>query len=145
MKVVIASGYFDPLHIGHIEYLKKSKEIGDILIVIVNNDDQLELKRGDRSNILMDECDRLIIINSLKFVDEAILSIDTDASVCKTIKHIKSVWNNKYKFIFAKGGDRNIYNIPEFNICKKLNIDIIDGLGKKIRNSSDFLEKRREL
>ena len=43
-KLVIASGYFNPLHKGHIEYLKRSKELGNSLIVIVNNDVQVGLK-----------------------------------------------------------------------------------------------------
>ena len=75
MKIVVASGYFDPLHIGHIEYLELAKKIGDKLIVIVNNDLQAKLKKGKS---FMIEGDRMKIISSLKCVDETFLSIDSD-------------------------------------------------------------------
>jgi len=131
MKIVTASGYFDPIHIGHIEYLKLAKRLGDKLIVIVNNDKQTILKKGKP---FMDEKERLEIVKSLKPVDEVFLSIDEDASVCKSLEAIQPN-------IFAKGGDRNAGNIPEAEICKKLNIEIIDGLGEKIQSSSELIKQ----
>ena len=128
MKVVAISGYFDPIHVGHLEYINKAKKLGDKLVVIVNNNYQCELKKGKP---FMDEKDRVTIVSSIKNVDEVFLSIDEDKTVCATLQKIKPD-------IFANGGDRKNYEIPESVICKKYDIKIIDGLGDKIRSSSDL-------
>ena len=128
MKVVAISGYFDPIHVGHLEYINMAKKLGDKLVVIVNNNYQCELKKG---KFFMDEKDRLTIISNLKNVDEVFLSIDDDKTVCASLEKIKPD-------IFANGGDRKNYEIPESVICKKYDIKIIDGLGEKIRSSSDL-------
>ena len=128
MKVVATSGYFDPLHVGHIECLELAKQLGDKLIVIVNSDFQTKLKKGKS---FMNQDDRMKIIASLKCVDEVFLSIDKDKSQCETLKYLKPN-------IFAKGGDRTSKEIPESEICAELGIKIIDGLGKKIRSSSEL-------
>jgi cytidyltransferase-like protein len=134
-KIIVAtSGYFDPLHVGHIELLKKSKELGDHLIVIVNNDAQTIMKKG---YIFMPAAEKVKIISELKCVDEVIISIDTDTTQCKTLEMLKPN-------IFAKGGDRYSYEIPEAGVCKKNNIKIIDGLGDKIQSSSDLIKNAKE-
>lgn len=128
MKLVAISGYFDPIHVGHLEYINMAKKLGDKLVVIVNNNYQCELKKGKP---FMDEKDRLTIVSNLKNVDEVFLSIDEDKTVCASLEKIKPD-------IFANGGDRKNYEIPESVICKKHDIKIIDGLGDKIRSSSDL-------
>ena len=128
MKLVAISGYFDPIHVGHIEYIKLAKKLGDKLVVIVNNDHQSKLKKGKS---FMNESDRLEIVKSIMWVDDAIISIDKDGTVCKSIELVKPN-------IFANGGDRKNKEIPESIICNKLGIKIIDGLGKKIRSSSNY-------
>ena len=128
MKLVAISGYFDPLHVGHLEYIKLSKKLGDRLVVIVNNDFQSKLKKGKS---FMNESDRLEIVKSIIWVDDAIISVDKDSSVCKSIELVKPD-------IFANGGDRKNKEIPESKICNKLGIKIIDGIGKKIRSSSNY-------
>lgn len=128
MKVVAISGYFDPIHVGHLEYINMAKKLGDKLVVIVNNNYQCELKKGKP---FMDERDRVTIVSNLKNVDEVFLSIDKDKTVCASLEKIKPD-------IFANGGDRKNYEIPESVICKKYDIKIIDGLGEKIRSSSDL-------
>ena len=128
MKTVAVSGYFDPIHVGHLEYLKLSKDLGDKLVVIVNNNYQCVLKKGKPS---MDENDRVQIVKSLKMVDEVFLSIDMDKTVCASLEAIKPD-------IFANGGDRSTREVPESAICKKYNIQMTDGLGDKIRSSSDL-------
>ncbi|MEC7876489.1 MAG: adenylyltransferase/cytidyltransferase family protein [Bacteroidota bacterium] len=128
MKTVAISGYFDPIHVGHLEYIAEARKLGDKLIVIVNNNHQCVLKKGKP---FMDEKDRVIITSSLKDVDEVYLSVDHDKTVCKSLELLKPD-------IFANGGDRKNNEIPESAICKKYNIKIIDGLGKKIRSSSDL-------
>ena len=128
MKKVCISGYFDPLHVGHIEYINKAKKLGDYLVVIVNNNKQCKLKKG---KFFMDENDRVEIVKNLKSVDEVFLSIDDDKTVCKSLKKLKPS-------IFANGGDRKNYEIPESKVCDMYGIEIIDGLGDKIRSSSDL-------
>jgi D-beta-D-heptose 7-phosphate kinase/D-beta-D-heptose 1-phosphate adenosyltransferase len=131
--IVAASGYFDPAHIGHIEYLELAKKLGDKLIVIVNNDEQAILKKGKS---FMPLAERMKIVQALRCVDEVFASIDKDKTVCKSIEAIKPN-------IFAKGGDRTADEIPEAAICKKHNIKIVDGLGAKIQSSSDLIEKAK--
>ena len=126
--IVAVSGYFDPIHVGHLEYLKLAKNLGDKLIVIINNNFQAELKKGE---FFMHEKDRIEIVAALQFVDEVFLSVDTDSSVCKSLEIIKPD-------IFANGGDRSLDEIPETAVMKKYNIKMVDGLGSKIRSSSDL-------
>jgi len=136
MKVVITSGYFDPVHVGHIECLELAKELGDKLIVIVNNDHQAHLKKG---KAFMPVHDRAKIIQALSCVDEVFMSIDTDRSVCESIEAIwRQHTGNVKEIIFAKGGDRMSSEIPEATLCNNLRIKIVDGLGLKIRSSSDL-------
>ena len=125
---VAVSGYFDPIHIGHLEYLKMAKNLGDYLIVIVNNDYQSNLKKGKS---FMNELDRVEIVKALKLVDEVFLSIDKDRTVCKSLEKLKPD-------IFANGGDRSTEEIPEAEVCMNFNIKMIDGLGDKIRSSSEL-------
>ncbi|MDO8442715.1 MAG: adenylyltransferase/cytidyltransferase family protein [bacterium] len=133
--IVAASGYFDPIHTGHIEYLKLAKKLGDKLVVIVNNDDQAKMKKG---YVFMSCDERKKIVGSLKYVDEVFESIDRDGSVCRSIEKIMPD-------IFAKGGDRNLGNIPEKGLCQKYGIKMIDKLGKKIQSSSNLVKNESEI
>lgn len=137
MKAIIVSGYFNPLHKGHIEYFKLAKKHGNKLFVIVNNDSQRELKG---SKPFMDENERKIIVEELKVVDKVFISIDDDKSVNKTISMIHEKYSSQFELFFANGGDQNNQNIPESVICNKLGIKLIDRLGQKIQSSSWLLE-----
>ena len=128
MKKIAISGYFDPIHVGHIEYINNAKKLGDWLIVIVNNNKQCALKKRKQ---FMDENDRVLIVKNIKAVDEVFLSIDDDKTVSKSLKTVNPD-------VFANGGDRKNFEIPESKVCKENNIEIIDGLGDKIRSSSDL-------
>ena len=131
-KITVAvSGYFNPLHVGHLEMMEKAKKLGDRLVVIVNSDHQVKLKG---SVPFLNQTDRLKIVSAIKWVDEVFLSIDHDSSVCKSLAKVKPD-------IFAQGGDRKQGNIPtsETDICQKLNIKRVDGLGRKIRSSSTLI------
>lgn len=142
MKHAITSMYANPIHPGHIECLRLSKQICDVLWVIVNNDAQAELKRGVKS--FQDEKYRLEVVKAIRYVDNAFLSSDTDASVCVSIETIYSIINGidpKAEIIFTKGGDRFAGNIPEKEVCDRLGIEIVDGLGSKTHNSSDMIRK----
>lgn len=135
MVNVIISGYFDPLHVGHVELIEKAKALGNKLIVIVNNDKQTELKKG---KAFMPEEERVKIVKGIKGVDEVFLSIDEDRSVCESIKKVNEVYGAD---IFGNGGDRLNSEIPESRVCKELGIKIVDGLGDKIQSSSDLIKK----
>jgi len=130
--VVAVSGYFNPLHVGHLEMIQKSKKLGNKLVAIVNSDFQVNLKG---SVPFMSEKDRLRIIAALKDVDKVFLSIDRDKTVCKSLAKLRPD-------IFANGGDRkSLGDVPEYPICQKLGIKMVDGLGRKIRASSEMIAK----
>lgn len=125
--VVAVSGYFNPLHVGHLEMIEKARRLGDKLVAIINNDFQVKLKG---SVPFMSLKDRVKIISALRDVDEVFVSIDRDKTVCKSLAKLKPD-------VFANGGDRHsIGDVPEYPICQKYQIKMVDGLGKKIRASS---------
>jgi len=133
-KVVAVSGYFDPLHKGHIEYFKKAKQLvgkDGKVICILNNDKQALLKKP---KVFMKQEEKKIILQAIRYIDEVYISIDRDESVCKSLIAI-------CPDIFAKGGDRYLYEISEAAICKDLGIKIVDGLGKKIQASSELIKR----
>ena len=136
-KAIIVSGYFNPLHKGHVELFHRAKSKGDLLFVIVNNDSQRKLK-GSKKFMLEDE--RVLIINELKITDKVFLSIDEDRTVNKTLEFIFENYNNSFELIFANGGDQFNKGIPEEENCIKLGIKLIDGLGDKIQSSSKILK-----
>jgi len=136
--VVAVSGYFNPLHVGHLDYLRLAKKLGDKLIVIVNNDKQVALKGRVP---FMPEKDRMKIVAALRDVDQVVLAIDDykwpngEVPVIKTLAKLKPD-------IFANGGDRhNKANVPEYDVCQKFKIKMVDGLGKKIRASSEMISR----
>ena len=137
-KAIIVSGYFNPVHKGHIEYFNKAKAQGDKLFVIVNNDFQRELKG---SKEFQTESERVFIVENLKAVDKVFLSIDQDRTVCETIRLISQEHSKEVQLGFANGGDQNNTSIPEVPVCNALGIELIDGLGDKIQSSSWLLNK----
>ena len=129
-KAIIVSGYFNPIHKGHLEYFNNAKAMADQLFVIVNNDHQRKLK-GSRE--FQDENERMIIVSNIKAVDKAILSIDTDRTVRETIKMIAEQFGGEFDLGFANGGDQNNDTIPERAVCEEMNVALIDGLGDKVQ------------
>lgn len=138
-KIVIVSGYFNPLHKGHLELFRKAKEVGDLLCVIVNNDVQRELKG---SQIFQDQDERVEIIRELSMVDMAWISIDKDRTQNETLKMLVNKFYGTMKLAFANGGDQNNDTIPEADICRQFGIELIDGLGEKIQSSSWLLGQK---
>lgn len=130
-KVVAVSGYFNPIHKGHIDLFREARKLGDKLIVIINNDDQVRLKG---STAFMHEQERKVIIEAIRHVDEVVISIDEDKTQCRTLAMIKP-------HIFANGGDRrNEGDIPEAEICKKYGIEMVFNVGgNKVQSSSWLL------
>ena len=137
-KAIIVSGYFNPIHKGHLEYFNTAKALTDELFVIVNNDHQRALKASTEFQL---EEERMIIVSNIKAVDKAILSVDKDRTVCKTIAAIAKEYGASYCLAFANGGDQNNETIPEKSICETMGIELLDGLGDKIQSSSWLLKK----
>ena len=137
-KAIIVSGYFNPLHKGHIEYFHLAKAKGDQLFVIVNNDHQRALKESKQ---FMLEQERVLIVKELTVVNQVILSIDKDKTVSATLEKIHKDFSKNFELFFANGGDQNNDSIPEVPICKKVGIGLLDGLGAKIQSSSWLLKK----
>jgi len=138
-KGIIVSGYFNPIHKGHIEYFNQAKALADELFVIVNNDSQRILKG---STEFQKEQERIFIVSNIKSVDHCILSIDKDRTVIKTIEKISQDFGQQYDLNFANGGDQNNNIIPERPICDQMGISLIDGLGDKIQSSSWLLNNK---
>lgn len=134
LRTVAVSGGFDPVHIGHIRLFKEAKELGSRLVVILNSDRFLAIKKG---NPFMPFKERKEVLESIKYIDKVIPCIDTDQSVCKTLEILKPA-------IFANGGDRTDKNIPEMEICEKHNIKLVFGVGgEKIQSSSALINKSK--
>jgi len=138
-NAVIVSGYFNPIHKDHIEYFNLAKSRAEELFVIVNNDVQRALKG---SKEFQDEAERMIIVSNIIAVDKAVLSVDQDRTVCKTIEKIVNDYGEAYSFSFANGGDQNNQSIPEVPVCERLNLTLVDGLGDKIQSSSILLKNK---
>ena len=137
-KAIIVSGYFNPLHKGHLELFEKAKTKGDEIWVIVNSDLQRALKG---SKEFMDEDERLIIVKAIGIVDKALVSMDKDKTQCATLRFLAEEYSAEYDLFFANGGDQNNDSIPEVAVCIKMNIGLLEGLGEKIQSSSWLLKK----
>jgi glycerol-3-phosphate cytidylyltransferase/D-beta-D-heptose 7-phosphate kinase/D-beta-D-heptose 1-phosphate adenosyltransferase len=126
MKIVIVSGYFNPLHGGHLDMIESAAEMGDRLLVIVNNDKQQLLKKG---KIILDERNRLRLMRALRQVDEVVLSIDEEPPVINTLEMIAKQHPGD-ELIFANGGDRSTGKVvPETEVCEKYGIQMIFDAG----------------
>ena len=126
MKVVIVSGYFNPLHGGHLGMIEAAAKMGDYLIVVVNNDKQQLLKKG---KIILNEENRLRLMRALKGVDQVMLSIDEEPPVTETLEMIARQYPG-CKLVFANGGDRSAPEVvPERDVCEKYNIEMVYGVG----------------
>ena len=137
-KAIIVSGYFNPLHKGHLELFKNAKAAGDQLWVIVNSDLQRALKG---SKEFMDQDERLLIVSAIGIVDIALISKDKYKNQCATLADLADKYSSKYDLYFANGGDQNNDSIPEVPVCKKKGIGLLEGLGDKIQSSSWLLKK----
>jgi glycerol-3-phosphate cytidylyltransferase/D-beta-D-heptose 7-phosphate kinase/D-beta-D-heptose 1-phosphate adenosyltransferase len=138
MKITIISGYFNPLHGGHLDMIEAAKQMGDKLIVIVNNDKQQLLKKG---KIILDENNRMRLMSALRDVDEAVLSIDAEPPVTNTLEMIAKKYPND-ELIFANGGDRDTSKVvPETVVCDKYNIEMRFDAGKGKPDSSSRINR----
>ena len=137
MRVVVISGYFNPIHKGHID----SKKLCDYLICIVNNDKQVEIKG---SKPFQDENERRMIVSNIKGVDSAVISIDEDATVCQSLRAEYLKHRDDYFFldmVFCNGGDRKEGGVPEDILTDEIGIRMIYNVGgDKTQSSSELLK-----
>ena len=145
MRIVVVSGYFNPLHTGHLDYLESAKKMGERLVVIVNNNFQVKLKG---SVPFMEFEDRLRIVTALRCVDSVVGSIDENPSVVQTLKKVYELYSVDYFYesmTFANGGDRYHSDSPEENYCKAVGIRLAFGVGGEKTNSSSTLIRKSKL
>ncbi len=140
VKTVAVSGGFDPIHIGHVRLINEAKALGERLVVIVNNDNWLIAKKGF---VFMPQDERKEVLEALRCVDEVVLTNHPenpdDMSVCQELEELKPD-------IFANGGDRKEGNVPEYDVCNKLGIEMAFnvGFGGKVQSSSDLAKRAKE-
>lgn len=126
MKVVIVSGFFNPLHGGHLDMIEAAAKLGDRLIVIVNNDAQQVQKKG---KVILVETNRARLIRALRVVDEVFISIDKDMTVIKSLDFLASQYPDD-ELVFANGGDRDSTKVvPETEVCERNHIEMLFGVG----------------
>ena len=136
MKIIVVSGGFDPIHSGHISYIKSAKGIGDHLIVALNSDEWLVNKK---KKVFMNFKERKNILLNIEDVDEVIAFDDDDLGSCvNALEIIKDKYPSD-EIIFCNGGDRNKSNIPEMKVKGIKFMFGIGGVDKK--NSSSSLLK----
>lgn len=137
--LVVISGYFSPIHVGHLDMIEAGAAAGDELFVIVNNNAQQILKK-DR--VVIDEADRLRVVEALRVVDHSMVALDDDPTVCATLEAIAQRFEG-HNIIFGNGGDRVPDNVPESDVCERYGITMVFGMGgeEKADSSSRLIEE----
>jgi cytidyltransferase-like protein len=138
-KIIVATGGgFDPLHEGHIRLFKEAKGLGDVLVVMLNNDAQLVKKKG--TTFYLSENERKEIVESIKYVDRVIIDPGKDITCEEALKVVKPD-------ILAKGGDRVAGSMPEIElkVCRDLGCKVVYNVGgSKVQSSSWLLKRLKE-
>ncbi len=127
-RVAIVSGYFNPIHIGHLRMIQAAKALAPHLVVIVNNDQQQLMKKG---RILMTEDDRLAIVAELRSVDEAFVAVDDDATVVASLHRVRAIYPDA-ELLFCNGGDRSSAgDVPsaETHLTDEIGLHMVYGVG----------------
>ncbi|MBT7322908.1 MAG: adenylyltransferase/cytidyltransferase family protein [Gammaproteobacteria bacterium] len=140
LKIALVTGGFDPLHSGHIKYISSASKQADNLVVGVNSDEWLIRKKG---NYFLPQKERIIILKALSLLDDVIIFDDNDGTAIDAINKLKIQYQGD-KIIFCNGGDRNIKNIPEYEVFSNdRDVEFKFGVGgiEKINSSSEILDK----
>lgn len=133
MKVVIVSGFFNPLHGGHLDMIEVAAKLGDRLIVVVNNDRQQVEKKG---KVIIEEANRARLLRALRVVDEVMIAIDDDMTVIKSLEFIAQQYPDD-ELVFANGGDRDSINVvPETEVCNRYDVEMLFGVGGNSKKDS---------
>lgn len=139
--LVIVSGYFGPIHVGHLDMIEAGDAAGDELMVIVNNNAQQVMKKG---KVIIDQADRLRIVQALRVVDHAMVSVDEDATVCASLAAIGERFPD-HRLVFGNVGDdrRNNAEVPESEVCERYGIEMVFGMGgaNKADSSSRLIKE----
>ena len=134
-RIAIVSGYFNPIHIGHLRMVKAARELAPHLVVIVNNDRQQLLKKG---RILMTEDDRHAIVAELRSVDEAFVAIDDDSTVVASLRKLRERYPDA-ELLFCNGGDRShAGDVPsaETHLTEEIGLQMVYGVGGEDKSDS---------
>ena len=139
--IVVTSGFFNPIHRGHIWHLQLAKDLFPNVhhVAIVNNDKQAILKKGFDFVPLID---RLEVVGALRSVDEVFPSIDEDLSVSQSLAAVAKKYAGR-RIVFAKGGDRVAGTLPqgETDVCEKYNVEVKYGVGGNPTSSTAIIKK----
>lgn len=131
--LVIISGYFSPLHCGHLDMIEAGADAGDRLAVIVNNNAQQILKKG---KLIIDEQDRLRLVSALRAVDDAMVAIDDDGAVSSSIEKLAQKYPDHH-IVFGNGGDRDSDAVvPESDVCRQYGIEMVFDMGGAQKHDS---------
>lgn len=141
LKIVIVSGFFNPLHGGHLDMIEAAAAMGDKLVVIVNNDAQQLLKKG---KVILSENNRMRLMKALRMVDDVVLAIDQNPTVIETLKMVAKKYEDN-ELVFANGGDRDSDKVvPEAKVCLEYGIEMVYGVGGTSKaDSSTRINKAR--
>jgi len=125
--VAVISGHFSPIHAGHLDMIEAAAALGDTVVVIVNNNEQQILKKG---KVLMDEQDRLRIVAALRVVDDAFIAVDTDPTVCESLRLVAAKYPG-HRIVFGNGGSDRSSNeeVPESVVCAEIGVEMVYGVG----------------
>lgn len=130
-KVVLANGCFDLIHVGHVRYLRESKEKGNILVVALNSDSSVRKLKGKGRPILQEQ-ERAEIISSFEFVDY--VTFFDEPNVEKVLLTLKPDTH-------AKGSDYTKDTVPERETVKEYGGDIAITGGPKVKSTSQLIEE----
>tara|TARA_R100001015_G_C4629168_1_gene189808 strand:- start:1908 stop:2333 length:426 start_codon:yes stop_codon:yes gene_type:complete len=122
----IVSGFFNPIHKGHIEYINESKKRCDYLVCIVNNDKQVTVKGSKK---FMDQDHRVFILNNIKSVDEVVLAVDSEYKCTDTLELIRTKYPTQFLTFFNSGDvTLDTWDPSELSFCEdnKISIQIIE-------------------
>jgi cytidyltransferase-like protein len=140
--VVVLSGGFDPMHIGHLRMIQESAKMAQIVVVGVNSDEWLMRKKG---YVFMPCEERIEMVQGIRGVAKAMEFDDNDNSACDLLRRVRALWPD-FKVAFANGGDRTSDNIPEIPVAEELGVHLIWGVGGgKIQSSSDLVNSQPRL
>ena len=140
--VVVLSGGFDPMHIGHLRMIQESAKMAQIVVVGVNSDEWLMRKKG---YVFMPCEERIEMVQGIRGVAKAMEFDDNDNSACDLLRRVRALWPD-FKVAFANVGDRTSDNIPEIPVAEELGVHLIWGVGGgKIQSSSDLVNAQPRL
>jgi cytidyltransferase-like protein len=140
--VIVLSGGFDPMHVGHLRMIQESAKMANIVVAGVNSDEWLMRKKG---YVFMPHEERVEMVQGTRGVSKAMAFDDDDNSACDLLRCVRALWPN-FKVAFANGGDRTSDNIPEIPVAEELDVHLIWGVGGgKVQSSSDLVSAQPRL